>query len=264
VDVEAARHLAGDSEDFINFTQRPVVAITSGVVSIADNLAGGLALRLEGDDGLMYYYGHLHEQWVTQGQRVQAGDLLGRVGNTGRWAQYIEPHLHLSIFTRSAEDWRWAPDVNGAEKLLAWFGLPWQDLDIPDYPLDYVSGWPLDAPAQITRSFAENQAENSDLGAIDLLPINAGSDPVPVYATLGGEINVNRATVMGLRVQITNRPSRSTVVYSFMLDTNLADGDVVQRGDLVGHIAPATSLNYMLFINDVQTDPAPTLAGLEP
>jgi murein DD-endopeptidase MepM/ murein hydrolase activator NlpD len=261
VDVEAARHLPGDSEAFINFTQRPVVALVSGVTSIADNPAGGLALLLEGDDGYMYYYGHLSEQWVTEGQRVQMGDLLGRIGNSGRWTQYIEPHLHLSMFTRSADDWRWEPDVNGAEKLLAWFGLPWQDLDIPGYPLDYVSGWPLDAPVQITRSFAERQAENPDQGAIDLLPINAGQAPVPVYATLGGEINVNRATVMGLRVQITNRPAQSTVVYSFMLNTSLADGDIVQHGDLLGYMDPAVGLNYMLFINDVQTDPAPTLDG---
>ncbi len=96
MDVEAARHLSGDSEAFINFTQRPVVAIVSGAISIADNPAGGLALLLKGDDGYMYYYGHLSEQWVTDGQRVLVGDLLGRIGNTGRWTQYIEPHLHLS------------------------------------------------------------------------------------------------------------------------------------------------------------------------
>jgi murein DD-endopeptidase MepM/ murein hydrolase activator NlpD len=259
VDIEAARHLAGDSAAFVSFTQRPVVAIVNGVISIADNPMGGLALLLDGDDGLTYYYGHLSEQWVNDGQRVQVGDFLGRIGNTGRWTQYIEPHLHFSISTHAAEDWRWEPDVNGAEKLLAWFDLAWQDLDIPDYPLDQVAGWPLAVPAQITRGFAERQAENPDQGSIDIVPLNAGQDPIPVYATLGGEVNVSRATVMGLRVQITNRPARTTVVYSFMRETTLADGDVVQRGELVGYVAPSVSLNYMLFVNDVQTDPAPTL-----
>lgn len=259
VDVEAARHLSGDSDEFINFIQRPVVAIASGTISIADNPAGGLALTLDGDDGNTYYYGHLSEQWVKDGQEVQVGDLLGRIGNTGRWTQYIEPHLHLSIATHAAEDWRWEPDVNGAEKFLSWFSLAWQDLDIPDYPLDHVSGWPLAVPAQITRSFAEHQAENPDQGAIDIAPAVASQAPLPVYATLGGEVNVSRATAMGLRVQITNRPTRTTVVYSFMRETTVADGDVVQRGDLVGYVDPTGSLNYMLFVNDVQTDPAPTL-----
>ncbi len=70
---------------------------------------------------------------------------------------------------------------------------------------------------------------------------------------------MNRATVMGLRTQITNRPARTTVVYSFLAETTVADGDVVQRGNLVGYIDPNRGLNYMLFVNDVPTDPAPSL-----
>jgi len=72
-------------------------------------------------------------------------------------------------------------------------------------------------------------------------------------------VNVNRATVMGLRTQITNRPARTTVVFSFLLQTTVADGDVVRRGDLIGYIDPTTDLNYMLFVQDVPTDPVPTL-----
>ena len=64
---------------------------------------------------------------------------------------------------------------------------------------------------------------------------------------------------MGLRTQITNRPARTTVVYSFLLDTTVVDGDVVQRGDLIGFISPTIGLNYMLFVNDQSTDPVPTL-----
>jgi murein DD-endopeptidase MepM/ murein hydrolase activator NlpD len=259
VDVEAARHLAGDSETFNTFIQLPVVAVVSGTINIADNPYGGLALLLHGDDGYSYYYGHLSEQWVKEGQVVQAGDHLGRIGNSGRWTQYIEPHLHFSIATHQADDWRWEPDVNAAERFLAWFDLPWQDLEVPDYAPDHVSGWPLGVRAEIARSFAERQTENPDQGSIDLLPTLASAEPVAVYATLGGEVNVNRATVMGLRVQITNRPTRTTVVYSFMLKATVTDGDVVQRGDVVGYIDPLAGLNYMLFVNDVQTDPAPTL-----
>jgi murein DD-endopeptidase MepM/ murein hydrolase activator NlpD len=233
--------------------------VISGTVNIADSLYGGLALLLHGKDGRLYYYGHLSEQWVDDGQIVRAGDLLGRIGNTGYNTQYIEPHLHFSVATTDADDWRWEPDVNAAELFLTWFDLPWRDLNIADYPIDHVAGWPLAVPALITRPFSEPLAQNPNQGSIDMVPTVVGGKRVPVYATLVGEVNVNRATVMGLRTQITNRPARTTVVYSFLLETTVADGDVVQRGDLIGYIEPRVGLNYMLFVRDVATDPVPTL-----
>jgi murein DD-endopeptidase MepM/ murein hydrolase activator NlpD len=259
VDVEAARQLSSDSDAFNTFLRLPVTAVISGTIAIADNLYGGLALLLYGDDGYTYYYGHLSEQWVEDGQVVQVGDLLGRIGNTGHNTQYIEPHLHFSIATHDAGDWRWEPDVNAAERFLTWFDLPWQDLNIPDYSVDHVSGWPVAVPSEITRTFSEPLAQNPDHGSIDITPTTTGDAPIPVFATLTGEVNVNRATVMGLRTQITNRPARTTVVYSFLHETTLRDGDVVQRGDLVGYIDPAVGLNYMLFVKDIPTDPTPTL-----
>jgi len=259
VDVEAARHLASDSDEFEAFIQLPVAAVVSGTVTLADNHYGGLALLLHGADGYTYYYGHLSEQWVQDGQIVGVGDRLGRIGNTGYNTQYIEPHLHFSIATYTADDWRWEPDVNAAEKFLAWFDLPWQELNIPDYPIDQAAGWPLFVPAKVARDFSEPLAQNPDQGSIDILPLTASQEPVPIYATLGGEVNVNRATVMGLRAQITNRPARTTVVFSFLLQTTVADGDVVRRGDVIGFVDPTTNLNYMLFVEDVPTDPVPTL-----
>jgi murein DD-endopeptidase MepM/ murein hydrolase activator NlpD len=259
VDIEAARGLAGDSDEFKTFIQLPVVAVTTGTVTIADNLYGGLALLLDGDDGHRYYYGHLSEQWVDDGQVVGPGEWIGRIGNTGFNTQYIEPHLHFSVATQRADDWRWEPDINAAEQLLTWFDLPWQDLQIEDYPVDRVAGWPLGVPAQITRGFTERLPENPDQGSIHIVPMGEDRVLVPVYATLGGEVNVNRATVMGLRVQITNRPGRTTVVYSHLVKTNLSDGDVVKRGDVIGNVDPMVGLNYMLFVKDRPTDPVPTM-----
>ena len=256
VDVEAGRHFAAASAEFQAFIQLPVAAVTTGVIAIADNPRGGQALWLHGDDGRTYYYAHLSEQWAAEGQRVQVGELLGRIGNTGQWTQYIEPHLHFAIHSGAAGG---SPDVNAAEAFQAWFGLPWQDLNVADYPPDEVAGRPLATPVRITRTFAETQAENPLLGSIDMVPENGSAAPIPIYATLGGEVNVNRATVLGLRVQITNRHTRTTVVYSGLSEATVADGDVVQRGDVVGYLAAETTLNYMLFIDDIQVDPAPTL-----
>jgi len=256
VDIEAGRHFTASSTEFNAFRQLPVVAVTGGVTAIADNPRGGLALWLHGDDGRTYYYAHLSQQWVAEGQRVQAGEQIGRIGNTGQWTQYIEPHLHFAIHASGVGA---TPDVNAAEHFQAWFGLPWQDLNVADYPPDEVAGWPVAAAAQIARSFAENQAKNPLLGSIDIVPQTGADATIPIHATLGGEINVNRATVLGLRVQITNRHTRTTVVYSGLSEATVVDGEVVQRGDVVGHLRPGNSLNYMLFINDNQVDPAPTL-----
>ncbi len=62
VDIEAARALPARSNEFNTFIRLPVSAVTSGTVTIADNLYGGLALLIQGDDGHSYYYGHLSEQ----------------------------------------------------------------------------------------------------------------------------------------------------------------------------------------------------------
>lgn len=48
-----------------------------------------------------YYYAHLNAPpLVSVGQRVDAGQLLGYVGNTGRLAQHTDPHLHFQVTTR--------------------------------------------------------------------------------------------------------------------------------------------------------------------
>jgi murein DD-endopeptidase MepM/ murein hydrolase activator NlpD len=47
------------------------------------------------------YYAHLDRQAVTPGQRVNAGDLVGWVGNTGN-ARTTPPHLHFGVYLAAA------------------------------------------------------------------------------------------------------------------------------------------------------------------
>ena len=86
----------------------PVVAATDG--RIRSTRTGGLGgktvwLRGETNTGYAYsfYYAHLEEQLVREGQRVSRGDTLGLVGNSGN-ARTTPPHLHFGIYRGGPHD----------------------------------------------------------------------------------------------------------------------------------------------------------------
>jgi murein DD-endopeptidase MepM/ murein hydrolase activator NlpD len=70
-------------------------AYESGIVRRKSNSLGGLTLYLEGNSGIEYYYAHLSRYAGSVG-RVQVGQLVGYVGNTGD-ARYTVPHLHFEV-----------------------------------------------------------------------------------------------------------------------------------------------------------------------
>ncbi len=53
--------------------------------------------------GLSLYYAHLDRQTVTAGTRVQPGDTVGLIGNTGN-ARTTPPHLHFGVYWRGPVD----------------------------------------------------------------------------------------------------------------------------------------------------------------
>jgi murein DD-endopeptidase MepM/ murein hydrolase activator NlpD len=73
----------------------PVVAGASGKVEFVGWQNGyGQLVILDHGRGLTTRYGHLSHIDVTQDQVVQRGDLLGRIGSTGR---STGPHLHYEV-----------------------------------------------------------------------------------------------------------------------------------------------------------------------
>lgn len=83
----------------------PIRSPVAGRISrVGERPLGGQTVTLIGrDNGLVYYFAHLDEYGdVMVGQEVEAGHLLGTVGNTGN-ARTTPPHLHLGIYDQT---WR--------------------------------------------------------------------------------------------------------------------------------------------------------------
>lgn len=79
--------------DMMSARGTPVVAPVSGTVTHRGNSVGGMSFHLNGDDGHYYYGTHL-SGYANPG-RVQAGTIIGYVGDSGNARG--NPHLHFEI-----------------------------------------------------------------------------------------------------------------------------------------------------------------------
>ncbi|MFZ4513001.1 MAG: peptidoglycan DD-metalloendopeptidase family protein [Geothrix sp.] len=81
-------------------TGQAVRAPAAGVVVLTGNFFfSGNAVFLAHGEGVVSLFAHLSKIKVKQGQVLQAGDLLGEVGHTGR---STGPHLHWSVSLNNA------------------------------------------------------------------------------------------------------------------------------------------------------------------
>ncbi len=74
------------------------LAVSDGIIHrVSTHELAGLYVVLHDPARDFYlYYAHLDKQLVREGQRVSAGDILGKVGDTGN-AKGTVPHLHFAI-----------------------------------------------------------------------------------------------------------------------------------------------------------------------
>ena len=81
-----------NGEDIAAPTGTPVVAPNDGVARLTgERFFGGNTVFLEHGGGLFTFYMHLSDIQVRDGQAVKQGDVIGRVGQSGR---ATGPHLH--------------------------------------------------------------------------------------------------------------------------------------------------------------------------
>jgi murein DD-endopeptidase MepM/ murein hydrolase activator NlpD len=83
----------------------PLLAAERGVLdNIGTGTLGGIKLWVVGESGTHYYYAHLiaYAEGIHEGMVVEAGEVIGYVGNTGN-AISTPPHLHFEIHPDGGE-----------------------------------------------------------------------------------------------------------------------------------------------------------------
>jgi murein DD-endopeptidase MepM/ murein hydrolase activator NlpD len=85
----------------------PVIAAAEGTTyRVRNTEIGGRVVWIRDRRGNRLYYAHLDSQYVTDGQRVEPGDTVGFVGNTGN-ARTTPPHLHFGVYSRGPTNPYW-------------------------------------------------------------------------------------------------------------------------------------------------------------
>lgn len=73
----------------------PIQAVESGtVIESGDFFFSGNMVYIDHGQGLISLYAHLHEIKVKTGDKIERGQIIGLVGQTGR---VTGPHLHLGV-----------------------------------------------------------------------------------------------------------------------------------------------------------------------
>ena len=88
-------------------TYEPVAAAADGTVKYADWLdpnchecLSGQTIQINHGNGLQSFYGHLSQIYVSKGQRVRRGQVIGISGMTGT---ATGPHLHFGVYSTTRQ-----------------------------------------------------------------------------------------------------------------------------------------------------------------
>jgi murein DD-endopeptidase MepM/ murein hydrolase activator NlpD len=97
-DPFTSRHGRHRGVDFASYYGAPIVATSGGVVSYSGwRGAYGKLVNVRHSNGYTTYYGHCSRLLVRNGQSVSQGQIIAKVGSTGR---STGPHVHYEIRTR--------------------------------------------------------------------------------------------------------------------------------------------------------------------
>ncbi len=255
VDIGIHSGFSLDAAERTRFYAADVRAVIAGRASRLDNPRGGVAVLLHGEDGRTYYYAHLSQAYIDGPTSVEAGASLGRIGRTGTWTQYLEPHLHFSIAEGHQVGTEWTADVPAASWLRRTFGIGPVRRNPDAYVAREPSGLPLFGEPEVVRTFRETRAENPLLAGVVVRAPGAGTrgPAVPVRAPVTGIARVHLDTPLGVRLQITNSRSSRSLIISGTIEPQVRTGELVYADSIVGFARG--ELHYMDFSAGIPIDP---------
>jgi murein DD-endopeptidase MepM/ murein hydrolase activator NlpD len=83
--------------DIANAIGTPIVSVADGTVIESGPASGfGMWVRVQLADGTINVYGHVNRSFVSEGQKVRAGQQIAEIGNRG---ESTGPHLHFEVWT---------------------------------------------------------------------------------------------------------------------------------------------------------------------
>jgi len=84
-----------DGDDFSTMIGKEVIATADGIVKSSRYYGSfGNYIEIDHGNGYVTAYGHLSKRLVSKGTNVERGDVIGKVGNTGK---STAPHLHYEV-----------------------------------------------------------------------------------------------------------------------------------------------------------------------
>lgn len=79
----------------------PIKAVADGTITCAEEWGGyGNLVVIDHGNGVESYYGHCSKLYVTEGQKVKAGDVIAAVGSTGN---STGNHLHFELMNNGVQ-----------------------------------------------------------------------------------------------------------------------------------------------------------------
>jgi murein DD-endopeptidase MepM/ murein hydrolase activator NlpD len=175
----------------------PILAVADGTLfSVGWNDIGGLRVWLRDTAGNEFYFAHLSAlaTRTANGVPVQAGDVIGFVGNTGD-ARGTPYHLHFEIHPVSMLYLGYDGAVDPTTYLQAWARLK-------DVPITGVVGWapPLGGHAPKAGAILLQSSDISTASGLDPASLRRAVRPA------GGLQSVNAGGSRDTRVRVPARP----------------------------------------------------------
>jgi hypothetical protein len=131
-------------DDIVGELGQPLLAVTNGTVfSVGWNRVGGNRLWLRDHQGNLFYYAHLaaFSTSVRNGARVNAGEVIGFMGNTGD-AEGAVTHLHFEVHPVSLIYLGYDGAVDPTTYLQSWRRLR-------NLPFPIATGWAPSRPGVV-------------------------------------------------------------------------------------------------------------------